>query len=515
MANMLIRTKCKYNTAVLIRVLFLGIPFAHYLLFGAIIGEQKTTGLEFSSRHLLSIDVHEKNCTSPAILEFPSDGLNRNQRQQGFILFHCVLACYCFLLLGAVCEHYFVPAIEMICERLHMESDIAGATFMAAASSSPELFINCVGTFVTEGDLGVGAVVGSAVFNVLAVPACCALVAGRVIELDWWSISRDCLMYAVAVLALILTLLDDMVYWHEALLLVLMYTLYILAMVFNDKLGNFVRSGCCYTRKPKLFTEVTPLLFKEKNSLDTANRVTVKNQKINDVEQGTKFTKRYNSTDTESSKSHLWSWPDGMSSTKKFFWVVTWPLCLLLWITIPDCRLHPRLYPLTFMMCVTWIGGVSYIVAWIITIIGDTLDVPDSITGLTILAAGTSLPEAVSSVLVTNHGHGTMGISNSIGSNTFDILLCLGLPWLIKSLFYPCVPGNHWVQINSSGLSYSAISLLSTLFALYGALALNKFQLDWKVGFTCAGVYLGFLVLAALIELNVLFDVNLPICPHF
>lgn len=35
---------------------------------------------------------------------------------------------------------------------------------------------------------------------------------------------------------------------------------------------------------------------------------------------------------------------------------------------------------------------------------GDTLNVPDSITGLTILAAGTSLPEAVSSVLVTVQG---------------------------------------------------------------------------------------------------------------
>lgn len=58
--------------------------------------------------------------------------------------------------------------------------DVAGATFMAAASSSPELFINCVGTFVTEGDIGVGTVVGSAVFNVLAVPAFCALIAGKV-----------------------------------------------------------------------------------------------------------------------------------------------------------------------------------------------------------------------------------------------------------------------------------------------------------------------------------------------
>lgn len=64
--------------------------------------------------------------------------------------------------------------------------------------------------------------------------------------------------------------------------------------------------------------------------------------------------------------------------------------------------------------------------------------------GLTFLAAGTSIPEAVSSVIVTNLGHGSMGISNSIASNTFDILLCLGLPWLIKSLAFPAVPGNLW-----------------------------------------------------------------------
>lgn len=64
---------------------------------------------------------------------------------------------------------------------LHLVEDVAGATFMAIASSSPELFINCVGTFITEGDLGVGTIVGSAVFNVLAVPACCGLFSNMVI----------------------------------------------------------------------------------------------------------------------------------------------------------------------------------------------------------------------------------------------------------------------------------------------------------------------------------------------
>lgn len=97
--------------------------------------------------------------------------------------------------------------------------------------------------------------------------------------------------------------------------------------------------------------------------------------------------------------------------------------------------------------------------------------------GITFLAAGTSVPEAVSSVIVAKQGmiikrisirlycslnksiffifnlkiyfpgHGSMGISNSIGSNTFDILLCLGLPWLIKAALIPTEPGHHWVRI--------------------------------------------------------------------
>ena len=55
----------------------------------------------------------------------------------------------------------------------------------------------------------------------------------QVVDLDWWSVSRDCVMYAVAVVALILTLLDDVIYWHEALLLVLMYIFYILGKLYG------------------------------------------------------------------------------------------------------------------------------------------------------------------------------------------------------------------------------------------------------------------------------------------
>ena len=111
---------------------------------------------------------------------------------------------------------------------LHVREDVAGTTFMAMATSSPELFINCVGTFVTEGDIGVGTIVGSAVFNVLIVPACCGLLTRTAIQLEWWSITRDCTFYGFSVIALIAVIYDNQIMWYEAAYLVAAYAIYLI-----------------------------------------------------------------------------------------------------------------------------------------------------------------------------------------------------------------------------------------------------------------------------------------------
>lgn len=109
---------------------------------------------------------------------------------------------------------------------LQMRADVVGATFMATATSTPELFMNCVGTFVTKSDIGIGTIMGSSVFNLLAVPACCGLFVAQCMSLEFWSVSRDCLMYCLAVIALICTLWDGKVMWYESMMLVLAYFLY-------------------------------------------------------------------------------------------------------------------------------------------------------------------------------------------------------------------------------------------------------------------------------------------------
>lgn len=43
--------------------------------------------------------------------------------------------------------------------------------------------------------------------------------------------------------------------------------------------------------------------------------------------------------------------------------------------------------------------------------------------GLTILAAGTSIPDMLNSIIVARRGLGDMAVSSSVGSNIFDITI--------------------------------------------------------------------------------------------
>lgn len=67
------------------------------------------------------------------------------------------------------------------------------------------------------------------------------------------------------------------------------------------------------------------------------------------------------------------NWPKPI--WEKIWWLLTWPINLLLLCTVPDCRRRSlrSWYPLTFIMCIVWIASMSYVVAWDITIIGKKL----------------------------------------------------------------------------------------------------------------------------------------------
>lgn len=58
----------------------------------------------------------------------------------------------------------------------------------------------------------------------------------KVLKIDFYPISRDCLFYAICVLSLTVVLYDGIIYWYESVFLLAEYALYIIIMYFNNKI---------------------------------------------------------------------------------------------------------------------------------------------------------------------------------------------------------------------------------------------------------------------------------------
>ena len=102
-----------------------------------------------------------------------------------------------------------------------------------------------------------------------------------------------------------------------------------------------------------------------------------------------------------------------------------------------------------------------------------------------------------------------MAVSNSIGSNVFDILMCLGLPWLLSSAI---IEEEGHIPIRSGGIIYSALILLSTVVFLIVSINVAKWNLTKPFGGVCMLAYAAVLTVSCLFELNVFGDFVLPIC---
>ncbi|XP_039500172.1 sodium/potassium/calcium exchanger 3 isoform X3 [Drosophila santomea] len=175
------------------------------------------------------------------------------------------------------------------------------------------------------------------------------------------------------------------------------------------------------------------------------------------------------------------------------WWVIKYPAEWMLACTIPSAR---SIFFLSMCFAVLWISMISYLLAWFLTILGYNLNIPDAIMGLTVLAAGTSVPEVASSYIVSKKGYGSMAICNAIGSNTFDIFVCLGLPWLLNICIY-----QQKVVIDSTALTFTTAMLVLTASILYLGLLATKFVMGKIVGCICVISYLLFLIIACTLEI--------------
>ncbi|XP_053199807.1 sodium/potassium/calcium exchanger 2-like [Scomber japonicus] len=527
--------------------------------------------------------------------DYPPDIFTRDERRKGAVVLHMFGMIYMFIALAIVCDEFFVPALTVITEKLTISDDVAGATFMAAGGSAPELFTSIIGVFISHSNVGIGTIVGSAVFNILFVIGMCAIFSKEILNLTWWPLFRDVSFYILDLIMLIIFFLDNVISMWESITLLSAYAAYVIFMKFNSTVEGFVKG--CMSKNQVVEVEVQPKdekaspgapeddgklsarprlqrggssaslhnslmrnsifqlmihtldplseefadselgtygklkyyhsmteegKFREKASIlhkiakkkcqvedsEKANGVASRSDKnlpnsssveveVTPPMNGTAGQEGETAEDEEEEDQPLsLSWPE--SCRKRFTYLFIMPVVIPLWLTLPDVRKQSskKFFPVTFVGAICWIAVFSYLMVWWAHQVGDTIGITEEIMGLTILAAGTSIPDLITSVIVARKGLGDMAVSSSVGSNIFDITVGLPFPWLMWSFFN----GMSSVKVSSNGLFCAIVLLFLMLLFVIISIAACKWRMSKLLGFIMFLLYFVFLVVSVMLE---------------
>ncbi len=351
------------------------------------------------------------------------------------LFLHSFLVLLSFYLLAKVCDDYFVGSLDKIAKKLKMSSDVAGATLMAVGSSAPELFVSII-ALLKPGNheaVGMGTIVGSALFNILVIIGASAVI--RKAVLVWQPIVRDTVFYSISIIALIIAFWDGKIVFYEAMMFVVLYLLYIFVVI--------------------KWRKIFPYKDEEKEEPE------------NDVSPG-----------------------------KKGFWQkITKPIDFFLNIFFPN----PKHFYFIFLISIILIAGLSWVLVDSAVIVAHILNIPEVIIALTVLAIGTSVPDMMSSLVVAKQGRGGMAISNAIGSNIFDILFGLGVPWFLVLLFQ-----EKTIPVSTENLLSSIILLFATVLVIFFLLFLRKWKIGAKAGYFLIALYIIYLLWSIGVSYNLI-----------
>ena len=334
-----------------------------------------------------------------------------------------------FYLLAIITDEFFVPAIDKISVKLKLSSDAAGATLLAMGSSAPEFFTSLIAVLGLAG--GDHGDIGAGTIVGSAIFNVLVIVGAAA-------------MFKAVKLQWQPVIRDQVFYVITILLLLVAFMdgkiVLWEALVFVGMYGVYV------------FTVVNwRKIFDYKDivvSIDTEDK---KRNKLNQV-------------------------------THK-----------LLSFVLPDVSKKPKLMLVTFIGSILLIAALSWLLVNQVVVIADVLSINATFLALTLLAAGTSLPDLIGSIVVAKQGRGDMAVSNAIGSNIFDVLFGLGFPWLLVLAL-----GRESVVVGTENLFASIILLFATVISLLFMLIVRNWKIGHRAGLLLIGLYVCYVIYTVL-----------------
>lgn len=257
---------------------------------------------------------------------------------------------------------------------------VQGAVIAAVGSSFPELTSTVLSVLLHGSfELGVGAIVGSAIFNILLIPAISVLGDGKVLDANRDIVYKEAQFYMLAITVLLIT--------------------FSMAIIYNPVAGKALTGTV--TRA----LAIVPVLV-----------------------YGLYLFIQYEDTKDGDRKR-----VESISQVKQWVFLIT---------------------SLAFIVI-----GVEGLVRSAVEL-GNIFNTPSFLWGLTIVAAGTSLPDTLVSYTAAKKGEGVTSIANVLGSNIFDLLVAIPAGVLLAG----AASINYAVAVPMFGfLTLSTIILFVTL----------------------------------------------------
>jgi len=326
-----------------------------------------------------------------------------------------------------------------------------------------------------------GTIVGSAMFNILVIVALSAAVAGKSgasLAIDYRPVARDVCFYTYSILLLAIFFDDGEITVIEAAVMWLSYFGYIGFMFINEKVLSKCKApngGDDYKVSPEDESAVAQAAKALEGNTDVGGGST---------EDGGKGGGDDKNDDEEEDESRF-SLPDSPSGYPLF--ILSLPLLALMTVTIPDCNTKKweKWYVLSFFMSIMWIGVLCHFMVEFAVEIACIIEVDAIIMGVLVLAVGTSVPDAIGSMIAARNGEADMAIANAIGSNVFDVLLGLGFPWFLAIL----ANGENFV-VCAGGITTAVIILFCTVILFVGVLAGAGWKMNTNIGVALFFLYL-------------------------
>ena len=212
-----------------------------------LMNSNQDTGFHFSSSSSSSnSDFYGSSSSSSS-----SDSKHGGWELYGGFILYLALMVYVFAGFDLICDVYFVPALNVFCEVLHLSEDFAGAILMGIGSNLPDVFSATVGVCILHTDVGTGSIVGSSLFNLLFIIGVCLLVMKN-IKLQLKYLVREAGFYFLSIVLFIVCLYDHKVTIYESISMLLLYAIYVIVCAFTPQIMKVIQNT--YKKKYMRFT---------------------------------------------------------------------------------------------------------------------------------------------------------------------------------------------------------------------------------------------------------------------